>query len=236
LKYLKSYKREKISIEQPEVLRYLGYGKSKEDISPAIKEVVENQIALAYSLIKPRAVYSFIDNLPLKDYYIFKGAIKIALGICTIGSELEDLADSHFRKGAYLEWLVLDACGTVATEKLVELVGDEIRKSVSEEGLKSSERLSPGCAHWQLDGQHLVFSHFSHETAGVTINESYMMRPRKSVSFAYKLYGDGIEEVRSDKCLHCELYRCNYRKEYRVAKSEIKRSSVPKNKAGHTKI
>lgn len=212
MKYLRSYQREKISIELPEVLRYSGYWKSKEDISPEIREIIGSQIALAYSLLKPRAIYSFIDNLPLKDYYIFKGATKIALGICTIGSELEDLADSHFRKGAYLEWLVLDACGTVAIENLVELVGDEIRKNVSEEGLKSSERLSPGCANWQLDGQNIIFGHFSSETVGVTINESYMMNPRKSVSFAYKLQRDGIEEARSDSCRYCELYRCSYRR------------------------
>ncbi|MCL4476595.1 MAG: hypothetical protein M1508_10270 [Nitrospirae bacterium] len=212
MRYLRKYLRGNISIELPEVLRYLGYRKSKEDISPAIKEIIENQIILAYSLIKPRAIYSFIDNVFLKDYYIFKGAIKIALGICSIGSELEDLADSHFRKGAYLEWLVLDACGTVATENLVELVGDEIRSKASHEGLGISERLSPGCANWQLDGQNIIFDYFSGETVGVTINEAYMMNPRKSISFAYKLQRDGIEEARSDNCRHCELYRCSYRR------------------------
>lgn len=218
MKYLRSYQREKISIELPEVLRYSGYWKSKEDISPAIKEIIQNQIILAYSLIKPRAIYSFIDNLSLKDYYIFKDEQKIAIGICTIGRELLDMVDEHFSKRAYLEWLVLDAVGTVAIENLVELVGDEIERKASQEGLRISERLSPGCANWQLDGQNIIFSHFSNETVGVTINESYMMNPRKSVSFAYKLHRDGIEEVRSDNCRHCELDRCNYRKEYRVAK------------------
>jgi len=231
LRCLRKYQKDDISIELPEVLRYLGYRKSEEDISPAIREIIGLQIALAYSLLKPRAIYSFIDNVFLKDYSIFKDAQKAAVGICTIGQELQDMADRHFKKKAYVEWLVLDAVGTVAIESLVELVGDEIKRKASQEGLMISKRLSPRCADWQLDGQNLIFSHFSNETVGVTINESYMMSPRKSVSFAYKLHRAGIEEVRSDNCRHCELYRCNYRREYRVAKNEIKRSSVPENKA-----
>jgi len=212
LKYLRKYQKDDISIEWHEVLRYLGYRKSEEDISPVIKDIIENQIILAYSLIKPRAIYSFVDNVFLKDYFTFKDAQKIAIGICTIGQELQDMVDEHFKKGAYLEWLVLDACGTVATENLVELVGDEIRGKASPEDLGISERLSPGCANWQLDGQNIIFSHFSNETVGVTINEAYMMNPRKSISFAYKLHRDGIEEARSDNCRHCELYRCSYRR------------------------
>ncbi len=212
MRYLREYPGGDIRIELPEVLRYLGYGKSREDISPAIKEIIESQIILAYSLIKPRAIYSFIDNVFIKDHLTFKDALKIAVGICTIGRELQDMADEHLKKRAYLEWLVLDAVGTVAIENLVELVGDEIRSKASHECLGISERLSPGCANWQLDGQNMIFGHFSGETVGVTINEAYMMNPRKSVSFAYKLQRDGIEEASSDKCRYCELYRCSYRR------------------------
>ena len=225
MKYLREYPGDDIRIELTEVLRYLGYRKSKEDISPAIKEIIGNQTIHAYSLIKPRAIHSLIDNIFLKNSVTFKDAQKIAIGICTIGRELQDMVDEHFKKKAYLEWLVLDAVGTVAIENLVELVGDEIRSKASHEGLGISERLSPGCANWQLDGQNMIFGHFSSETVGVTINEAYMMNPRKSVSFAYKLQRDRIEEARSDNCRYCEYDRCNYRR--------VKLKEVPckKNKA-----
>ncbi len=214
MRHLREYQQGDISIELPEVLRYLGYGKNKE-AAYAIKDIIEEQTALAYTLVKPRSIHSFVDKIFLKKYFTFKSAQKIAIGICTIGPELQDMADQHFNNGAYLEWLVLDAIGTVAVENLVALVGDDIKRKASSEGLRISKRFSPGCANWQLDGQKLIFSHFSNETVGVTINESYMMNPRKSVSFAYTLHRDGMDKAHSgDTCEQCELYhRCSYRRE-----------------------
>ncbi len=135
---------------------------------------------------------------------------------------MEKKVEECFIKGEYLEGLVLDAVGTVAVESLAELINAEINEKASEMGFRISRRLSPGQRNWQLDGQYLIFKHFNDETLGIKINESFMMVPRKSISFAHKLSKKRMEEINLEDCQYCDLYKhCAYSKDYKERKNSI---------------
>jgi len=215
MKVLKNYPHSDVGIEIHEVLRYLAYRKDEKAPPLWIKEVIEDQITTFRPLIKPWGIYSIFDNTSFKEHEILGDAGQLAFGICSIGQELEEAAESLFRKREYLEWLVLDAIGTVATEKLAELIRDEIKEKVSGTDVSISRRLSPGYGNWQLDGQHLIFQHFSSEPLKVRKNESCMMTPRKSLSFAFKLGRWKIEGTEQENCQHCNLFaRCAFKKDH----------------------
>lgn len=215
MKTLTAYFQSNIRIETHEVLRYLPYPKEEKETPSWLKEIVEYQISAGRPLIDAWGIYSIFDNVSLKEHEILGDAQKIAFGICSIGYGIEQATESCFRKKEYLEGLVFDAIGTVCTENLAELIRREIKEQASNPGLRISTRFSPGYGNWQLDGQRLIFQHFSGEPLRVKMNQSFMMTPRKSISFAYKLGMQEFEDGEPGNCRHCNLYtHCAFEKDY----------------------
>jgi hypothetical protein len=215
MKTLTAYLQSNIRIEIHEVLRYLPYPKEEQETPSWLKEIIEYQIAAVRPLIDPWGIYSIFDNVSLKGHEIFRDAHKIAFGMCSIGHGIEEAAESCFRKKEYLEGLVLDAIGTVCTENLAGLIRREIKEKASNLGLRISTRFSPGCGNWQLDGQRLIFQHFSGEPLPIKTNQSFMMTPRKSLSFAYKLGMQEFEDGEPGNCRNCNLHtHCAFGKDY----------------------
>jgi hypothetical protein len=213
MRYVKNYEESDIEISVQDVVRYLGYQRRKRDIAPHIQNTIEQQITSAYSLIRPEGVYSLFGNTTFKEHPLFGDAQKIALGICTIGQAFDNAVAMHFKNREYLEGLILDAAGTVALENVAELLRREIKERTSEEGFVISRRFSPGEGDWGLDGQTLIFQYFSDENVGISLNESGMMHPRKSLSFAYTFVSGAREESRGEDCQCCSISpRCRYRK------------------------
>jgi hypothetical protein len=209
-----SYLQSDIGIEVHEVLRYLPYPRKEKETPSWITEIIEYHISAVRRPLDPWGIYSIFDNVSFKEHEVLGDAPKIAFGICSIGDKVEEMAESCFRKKEYLEGLVLDAIGTVAAENLAELIRQEIKGKASNLGLRISKRFSPGYKNWPLDGQRLIFQHFSDEPLRVTTNGSLMMTPRKSLSFAYKLGIREFEENGMGNCQHCNLRtRCAYRKD-----------------------
>jgi hypothetical protein len=214
MEYSADYPAAAITIEIGEVLRYLAYRKSSGETPLWLKETIEQQIAFARPLIKPWAIYSVFDNTLFSGHEVLGDAHKLAFGICSIGPELEEEAESCFREKEYLEGLLLDTIGTVAAENLAELVGGEIKERTSGLGLCISGRLSPGDGKWQLDGQDLIFERFADKHLKVKKNESFMMTPRKSLSFAYKLGVGYSKEATQGHCQNCGFNsRCSFKKD-----------------------
>ncbi len=204
----------KVRIELPEVLRYLQYKKKETETPPWLGEIIQSQIDAAGPLIDPWGIYSVFPNVSFREHEVLRDAQEIAFGICSIGQDLEEAAAGCFRKKEYLEGLVLDAIGTAAAENLAELIRLEIKGKASNAGLHISGRFSPGYNDWNLDGQRLIFGHFSGEPLRVTINESFMMTPRKSLSFAYKLGVQTCEDSDAGNCRYCTFApRCAFRKD-----------------------
>src|SRR5262249_59564432 len=80
--------------------------------------------------------------------------------------------------------------GSAAVESLAELANDLLCRSGLTEGLRVTNRISPGYAGWDTGEQRALWQLCSGEPIGVTLNDACFMTPAKTISF---LVGIGPE-------------------------------------------
>ncbi len=132
-----------------------------------------------------------------------------ALFICTAGAEIGLLSRASMKEGDLLRGYVYDVIGSEVVENAADRMQEELRLEVAADGLKITNRFSPGYCGWDVAEQHKLFSFFPENYCGITLTESALMNPVKSVS---GLIGIG-REVRYApyQCHLCDDKNCIYR-------------------------
>ena len=132
-----------------------------------------------------------------------------ALFICTAGAEVGLRSRRSMNEGDLLRGYVYDVIGSEVVENAADRMQDELRLEVGAMGLKITNRFSPGYCGWDVAEQHKLFSFFPDNYCGITLTESALMNPVKSVS---GLIGIG-REVRYApyQCHLCDDKNCIYR-------------------------
>lgn len=128
-----------------------------------------------------------------------QGVQKACLYISTAGKEFDDYLQRLKSEGDILKEFIADAIGTVLAELSSSLIAEELER---EYNLKVSAPYSPGYCGWDIKEQEKLFAMFPDEPCGVTLSESFLMSPVKSVS---GFFGLGDESFKRPK--HCDL--CN---------------------------
>ena len=137
-------------------------------------------------------------------------AERVVVLACTIGGLLEEVSAGLMESDPLQGW-ALDALGSAAVERLSEAARLRVAQRAAAEGLQVGLPLSPGMIGWPLDqGQKQVFQLLEGEAAGVRLNGSWQMEPRKSLTLALGL---GCEPGSAGSaCDACSLKEtCRYR-------------------------
>ncbi len=118
---------------------------------------------------------------------IYPQAVRLALFACTVGKALTDEITRRFEQHDYALGYVLDAVASAGVEKLAALVEAEYCRENREqksggEDSKTVLRYSPGYCGWHVSGQRKLFEFLHPEEIGITLRESFLMEPLKSVS------------------------------------------------------
>jgi hypothetical protein len=179
---------------------------------------VENAFQTAATLIHPRVVYAAayvsrrsldkieIDGRKFTSRVLAKNLEHIERVfpyVLTIGETLENRARSSESITAKL---VFEAVGDLALESALE----RVQRRISEQyRLETTSHMGPGQLDWPIEQQRELFSILDQvkETIGVTLTESLMMVPRKSIS--------GIifpTEETFVSCQLCQRNKCPSRK------------------------
>jgi hypothetical protein len=107
---------------------------------------------------------------------------------------------------------MLDSVGSAAVESLAEYANDLLCQAAIPEGLKVTNRISPGYAGWDVAEQARLFRLCPGQPIGVSLNEACFMTPGKSISW---LVGVGVR-ARVDhyftQCRRCWMRECAYRR------------------------
>jgi len=197
-----------------EVLRITGMKKMAHKVEDILREEMEEGVRL----IEPRALMMDVRVEEIRDNEVrieggkvlkpvgytdeLSGSHKLYIVLLTIGDRLERRVDELFKKDP-LRAFILDGVGS----SLAEGVADEINYMICKrEKGKVSRRISPGYGKWSLEDQRVIFSLLPHDRIGVSLNEEFMMRPRKSISF---IIGVG---KRDDPCRNCGKEDCDIRR------------------------
>lgn len=216
-------------VDQGEVLRYLGYPAAAEP-RLHLREIIDEWIRRAANRATPRAVYSVYPVIELRPRGMrlqtsageveFHGAVGEFLGpaeyvaafIATAGPGVERLASELMHEGDHLSAMIVNAVGAERAEAAEAMVIEQLREQGGEDAFTPTLPYSPGYCGMALTEQRTLFGLFGDHDVGVTLTESCLMQPLKSVS---GLIGLGpIERIAAfgSPCDRCELYTCAMRR------------------------
>ena len=203
----------------------MGYlpGTAPEPVTLLINEITQELLPLGdiraeYRIIKE---ISFIQkekslqvagvtfNIKPIIYRQIKDAEEVALFICTAGRAVGEMSRNSMKEGDLLRGYVYDVIGSEVVEHAADMIQEELKGESQARGRKITNRFSPGYCGWDVAEQHKLFSFFKNNFCGITLTESALMNPVKSVS---GLIGIG-EHVRYSQyqCHLCDDKNCIYR-------------------------
>lgn len=219
-----------IIVDVDKVLRGMGADPAElKARRPMMVEIAEWAIEQGVGLIEARVAHSQYkihslthERLSLGDKRVLSGRLivehlapcrEVAVILCTIGGQLEEVVSQLILEDP-LRGLALDGMGNAAIEVLANNVCHQLEAQAQKAGYSTTIPLSPGMIGWSVDvGQRQIFSLVDGKSIGVTLEESSMMRPRKSISM---VVGIGEElPVKSRTCDYCSLREtCRYQDHY----------------------
>lgn len=171
--------------EVTRLLRYRGRTPSKRS-----RELLAEAIELAKQLVCPRGMYDFFERFPGPPA-VFNAVHAVALGIVTIGGELEQRVATLNAAHEYPLAVALDAAGSAAVEQLADRVNEQIDAEARRRGLHPGKRISPGYGRWPVTDQRSLFELLPGREIGVSLTDECLMVPLKSISFAVRLTRGG---------------------------------------------
>lgn len=194
------------------------------ELKPFIKGVMDelihnDDIAGGYSLHRCTAVDTnngciYCDGTMLQTGHrvstYMKGASMIAVFVCTAGSIFTSLAERYMRNGDITEAFITDAIGSVTVENAMDMIQTELEKEMANAGYNTTNRYSPGYCEWHVSGQKSLFTLINSDTVGISLTESCLMLPIKSVSGIIGI-GNSVTK-RPYGCDICGSKTCVYRK------------------------
>ena len=139
-----------------------------------------------------------------------RGSEAYALFICTAGVAYEAYQQRLKEQGDMVRVFIADALGSVIAEKCADQMEIALQESIDKLGWKHTNRFSPGYCGWHVSQQQLLFPLFQGHTCGVTLTDSSLMLPIKSVSGIIGL-GKSVRKL-DYTCGLCDFKQCYKRK------------------------
>jgi hypothetical protein len=223
---------EDVKINLKDIRLILGYSEAK---MPAHFEETINEIILKVpQKCNIRAGYKILnvekndkkDNLLVGGVLFktdrivaaeFKEAERAALFVCTIGSAMEKWSKELMFSGDAIRGYFVDIIASATAEAVANILHDQIKKQMLQNGVNVTNRYSPGYCNWSVAEQHFLFSLLPKNFCGVTLTESALMTPIKSVS---GIIGIGSKVKFNDYlCDGCNQKNCTYRSKRSVQKN-----------------
>lgn len=141
---------------------------------------------------------------------MLSGSEAYALLIVSVGMGPESRARELMEKGEFLEGYITDLVASAMVDSVADQVQEHIRRMAGEKGLLISNRYSPGYCNWDVSEQQKLFRLFPKNCCGITLSDSSLMMPIKSIS---ALLGIGTSVKYQDyTCEICSMKECAFRK------------------------
>lgn len=227
-----------MEIAAEEILRYLGYRKRCPD--PATAQLIAECLAELKAVMRAGVVY--------QRYPLAKEGDRLTLTGTNLTIDSKDLS-RHLRKADHCFLLaatlglepdqriaayarldltravVLDACATAAIEALCDETQNKLGAEAAKEGYVLTGRYSPGYGDLSLTLQKPILELLrAYPRIGLTVNEEYILLPRKSVTAFLGLEKGKPNEKGQDglspeagcqadhRCRRCPDLTCPFRK------------------------
>lgn len=183
-----------IKSDLKETERYLGYRRNSE-ISPELEKKISGAVLELQELLTPESVYAEFDltldgeNISFADLNFssknlsgnLRGCSKVVLFAATIGAKVDmRIRRAQMEGSAYSA--IFQAAGAMFIESFVDKLNNKIKDDYKEKGFRSHPRYSPGYGDVSLEMQKEFFRLLPAKRIGLTLMESLVMAPEKSVT------------------------------------------------------
>jgi Vitamin B12 dependent methionine synthase, activation domain len=200
-----------------------------ERLSPRLRALADEALASYAELVEARAVCeeltaeafsAVLAPLEIPDESLVVGRIypraeALALYVATLGEPLPSRIRALVAEGALAEGYMLDAAASLGADLLADRLADRLATRLTEAGGGALRVLpySPGYCGWPTTGQRPLFDALRPHEIGVTLNESCLMSPIKSVSGVLVAGVPQAHRFRPDFpfCHQCRTHECGPR-------------------------
>jgi hypothetical protein len=170
------------------------------ELTEEVKALLQRATDLFLEFSLPRAVIADVSIPEFEAVYqgkglnetdtpldvVFRKADSLALFAVTVGEKVTEKIDTLFKVNDFALGSMLDSVASAGTDKAAERVESRYFDLLSEEGeisrSKGVLRFSPGYCGWHMSGQKQLFEFLHPEDIGITLLESCLMKPLKSIS------------------------------------------------------
>ena len=204
---------EELGITAADVYEQMGYHDAQPD--KATQQETAMILKEVSQWLRPRFSYLVVNKQP--DFKMgniilrqLRGSEAFALFVCTSGLEFETYQHRLKEQGDMVRVFIADALGSVIAEKCADQMEKALQESIDKLGWKHTNRFSPGYCGWHVSQQQLLFPLFQGHTCGVTLTDSSLMLPIKSVSGIIGL-GEKVRKLEYT-CGLCDFKQCYKRK------------------------
>lgn len=204
---------EELGITAADVYEQMGYHDAQPD--KATQQETAMILKEVSQWLRPQFSYFVVNKQP--DFEMgniilrqLRGSEAFALFVCTSGLEFEAYQQRLKEQGDMVRVFIADALGSVIAEKCADQMEKALQESIDKLGWKHTNRFSPGYCGWHVSQQQLLFPLFQGHTCGVTLTDSSLMLPIKSVSGIIGL-GEKVRKLEYT-CGLCDFKQCYKRK------------------------
>jgi len=124
------------------------------------------------------------ENIPLD--HIYRDADFLALYALTLGHEVSNTIREFFDSNDFALGSLLDTAASLAADRAVQILEGYFAGFLVTEGRMEIDRpvlsYSPGYCGWHISAQRKLFQYLKPQEIGISLNDSYLMTPLKSVS------------------------------------------------------
>jgi len=201
--------------------RYLGYENKNHDFISILEEILsESQekmdIQAGYRMMTEKVLISGgllkIDGTDLEPGKVICGELLSIEGVIifalTLGTEFDNWSRTTFNSGDPARGYIIDSTGSITAENTAEFLHNFIKKHLQKAGLKCTNKFSPGYCGWNVAQQKSLLSLLPEEFCGISLTESALMKPLKSISGIIGI-GKNVEHL-DYPCSECSKPDCQY--------------------------
>lgn len=224
--YEYSFSSDEINISIPLILNAIGYKDgnapqpvmhSLDETFPIINKMID--VKAGFRILNPFKLNEKKDSVFIEDVQFNTGAIiakplrnstSVAVFVATVGPHIEKMSKDFLSGEDILKGYIIDAIGSEIVECAADLLEIKLQEIISVNNFKITNRYSPGYCGWKVSEQHKLFSLLPDNFCGISLTESALMIPIKSVS---GIIGLGSSVKKHDyQCSICDLESCFRRK------------------------
>jgi hypothetical protein len=198
-------------------------------LAPRLRRLLHDAVDAYADLVAPRAVCEELSperfasvlaplDLPEGDLVVgrvYARAEALALFVATLGEAVPARIRRLFDEDALAEGWMLDAVASAGADLLALRLAERYRQRLAERGRDDARVLpySPGYCGWPTRGQRPLFDALRPEEIGVTLNDSCLMSPIKTVSGVLVAGPGEAHKFRPDFpfCDDCRTHECGRR-------------------------